>query len=407
MGSSMNSRSILVRSVGLLALLLGCSGNGKDGQEQESNPQGTYDPNAQTSSGGSGSTEPQVNVEFIGTSGDNCSIRVNGSACMGVSYEPEPSPLDIYVMFDQTGSTLSCVDPTDVAGTDARCKKTRINAIREAMSQFMADPESAGIGIGIGYFGQFPLGSTDCRDSAYTTPAVTIATLPDNANAMMTSLNSVIPTGETPTGAAIRGACSYAKEWKRTHVGHRVVMLLVTDGLPEAPISCPQAGCCPTLDDAVSAALGCLDNNRGIQTYVLGVGPYLDNLQQIALGGGTKNAYLVGSGDVATQVLQALNNIRSAAMIPCSLNIPAAPTGQQIAYDQINIAYADPACRGTVFPNVSSVDACGTDAGWYYDDPAAPQKVELCPTSCNQVSLAGARLLFTVGCKTVDTTIIN
>lgn len=404
----MTRRSKLIRTVGLALLALGCSGGGKDaGANNATLPANTYDPNASNGVGGTGSSQSSVDVQFIGTSGDDCSIRVNGSACAGISYEPEPTPLDIYVMFDQTGSTLSCVDPTDVAGTDSRCKMTRIGAIRNAMAEFMADPESAGIGIGIGYFGQFPIGSTDCRDSAYATSAVSIGALPGNATPMMTSLNSVVPTGETPTGAAIRGACSYATSWKQSHFGHRVVQLLVTDGLPEAPVSCPTANCCPTLDDAVAAAQTCLNDNRGIQTYVLGVGPYLDNLQQIAVGGGTKSAYLVGSGDVATQVLQALNSIRSAALIPCSLKIPPAPTGQQIAYDQVNIAFADPACKGTVFPNVSNADACGAGAGWYYDDPAAPKQVELCPSSCNQVSLSGARLMFTIGCDTINTTIVN
>ncbi len=405
----MASRSILVRSVGLVALMLGCSGSGKDTEGNDTTPKAnTYDPNTQSALGGNAGSGPSgLSVEFTGNSGDDCSIRVNGSTCIGITYEPEPTPLDIYVMFDQTGSTLSCVNPTDVAGTDPRCNENRLEAIRDAMGQLMADPQRAGIGIGIGYFGQFDLGEADCRDEAYATPAVGIGLLPDNARTMMASLDGLVPLGETPTGAAIRGACSYATNWKQTHVGHRVVLLLVTDGLPEAPISCPRSGCCPTLDDAVTAALGCLDDNRGIQTYVLGVGPYLDNLQQIALAGGTKNAYLVGSGDVASQVLQALNAIRSAALIPCSLNIPRAPAGQQLAYDQVNIAYADPACRGMVFPRVDGLSACGTDAGWYYDDAAAPSKVELCPTSCNQVSLAGARLLFTVGCETIDTTIIN
>lgn len=91
---------------------------------------------------------------------------------------------------------------------------------------------------------------------------------------------------------------------------YKVVMLLVTDGLPEAPMSCPSAGCCPTLDDAASAAQGCLNGDPRIQTYVLGVGPYLDNLNLIAAAGGTNSAYLVGTGDVASQVLQALNAIR-------------------------------------------------------------------------------------------------
>jgi hypothetical protein len=170
-------------------LALGCSGGEKKTGDENASPPGTrtYDPNAQTGVGGAAASQPSVNVEFVGSSGDNCSIKVNGAACAGITYEPEPTPLDIYVMFDQTGSTLSCVDPADVAGTDARCKMTRIGAIRNAMAQFMADPESAGIGIGIGYFGQFPIGSTDCRDAAYATPAVPISALPGNATAMTTS----------------------------------------------------------------------------------------------------------------------------------------------------------------------------------------------------------------------------
>ena len=385
--------------------LFACSG-GNGGVDDSAQGGSTFIPSNQ---GGQGVDVRQGSVKFVGSSTTDCTISVDGTACAGLSYEPEYMPLDIYVMFDQTGSMCSCVDPPLIGNPcpDSSCRKTRIEAIREAMSRFMADPASAGIGIGVGYFGQFPIGSAVCQDSPYAAAAVGINQLPDNASAMMLSLNGVSPTGETPTGSAIRGACSYAKSWKQSHSSHKVVLLLVTDGLPEAPVSCPTAGCCPTLSDAQSAATACLTDNPGIQTYVLGVGPYLDNLRQIASAGGTSDAYLVGSGDVSAEVLQALNLIRGAASIPCSLKIPSPSSGQTLAYDEVNIAYADSSCQGTVYPYVKEAAACGTDVGWHYDNAAAPTHVELCPTSCDQVSTAGARLMFTMGCRTIDGPIVN
>lgn len=398
-------------ALGWLAILTACSGP-ESGEEGGS----TDDPNShfsnQTPDAGSTGGSPsgsQVNVSFDGHSIADCRINVNGSTCTGLQYEPETTPLDIYVMFDQTGSTCSCVDPPGLSGSCpiANCKKTRLDAVREAMADFLQDSKSNGIGVGIGYFGQYPIGSADCRDQTYETPAVGIGTLPAQTGAIIDSLERVQPVGETPTGAAIRGACNYAATWKQSHFTHKVVILLVTDGLPEAPVSCPTAGCCPTLSDAVSAAQSCLTRNGGIQTYVLGVGPYLDNLQQIAAAGGTKSAYLVGDGDVAAQVLAALNAIRGSAYIPCSLGIPRPPSGDQLDYGQVNIAFADSACQGTLFTHVSAASACGAAAGWYYDDNLSPTHVELCPTSCSQVSIAGGQLMFTVGCQTVDTPVVN
>jgi uncharacterized protein with von Willebrand factor type A (vWA) domain len=124
---------------------------------------------------------------------------------------------------------------------------------------------------------------------------------------------------------AIRGACSYAQSWKTTHPDRKVVVLLVTDGEPEAPLTCGDAGagpCCPTLVDAVTATTECLHAMPGLQTFVLGVGPYLDNLRQIAAAGGTKDAFLVSGGDVAAKVLDALNAIRAAAQSRASSPFP-------------------------------------------------------------------------------------
>ena len=336
-----------------------------------------------------------------GTTG--CTIEDDGSGCVGESHEGENIPLDIYIMFDQSGSMCSCIDPPGgQACPDPKCAATRLDAVREAAAAFLSDPQSAGIGVGLGYFGKQPIGEASCNVDDYTGAAVGIGELPDHAGAIMDSLSSIQPTGETPTAAAIEGACDYASSWKHDHPGRQVVILLLTDGKPEAPVTCMdgKGSCCPTLTDAVDAAKECHDSNAHIRTFVLGVGPLLDNLREIAVAGGTDDAYLVEGGDVSTEVLHALNRIRGDAAIPCEFGLPKPPTGQALAYDQVNITYASAACEPTSYSYVETEEQCAADGGWYYDDPAAPQSIRLCPSSCDQVSAPGGRLLFTVGCAT-------
>jgi hypothetical protein len=337
--------------------------------------------------------------------GNMCVIEDDGSGCTGQAYEGENIPLDIYIMFDQSGSMITCPsgDPLDTCPGEGR-----IDSVRQAADLFMADEESAGIGVGIGYFGKQTFGQASCDPADHDAADVAVGTLPDHAGAIMDSLNAVEPTGETPTAAAIRGACSYAQSWKDDNPGHEVVILLLTDGIPEAPVSCCDPDtypnctpvdppCCPTLADAEDAATECLNGDPGIRTYVLGVGPALGNLKAIAEAGGTNDAYLVEGGDVANEVLDALRAIRGDA-IPCTMPLPAPPDGTILNLHQVNITYASPACEPTYFYNTDGPDTC-EDGGWYYDDNDPPQ-IQLCPTSCEKVSVPGGKLVFTVGCDT-------
>jgi von Willebrand factor type A domain len=319
----------------------------------------------------------------------SCPVTVNDAGCTGSIYVGETIPLDIYVMFDQSGSMTN-------VGQDG---VTRMDAVRTAVDEFLKDPKSAGLGVGIGYFGNQPIGQTTCAPGDYSSEAVAIGALPGNAQAIVDSLSSKVPTGETPTGAAIRGACTYAKSFSQANPGHEVVILLVTDGKPEAPVTCQSGGCCPTLDDAVAAATECLDGDRGLRTYVLGVGQLLDNLGQIAVAGGTKNAYLVASGDVSQEVLAALNAIRESASIPCKLKIPPAPSGETLDLRKINVVHTTNACDVRVIPYRDVPSTCDSAiGGWYFDDPATPQTVKLCGKTCEDVSIPGGQLLFSVGC---------
>jgi hypothetical protein len=211
-----------------------------------------------------------------------------------------PPPLDLYIMFDQSGSMLKKDDLVS----------SRIDVVRWALGDFLRAPQSAGIGIGIGFFGYHPLmcACTSCAPADYATPAVAVGLLPQNADPVIAALAAVQPTGETPTGPALRGACQYAGLRRQSEPSRRVAVLLLTDGLPEAPLTSKNGSCNPTLADAVVAAQQCLAD--GVRTYVLGVGPSLEQLGQIAAAGGTTHAYLAPTGG-ALMVRAMLEAIRA------------------------------------------------------------------------------------------------
>lgn len=244
------------------------------------------------SSSGSGG---RIGVNPGSPTGSRCSWAIPDRAdCAGKFYNGRGITPDIYVLFDVSGSMATRDDGTLM----------RIDAVRDALESFLNDPGSSGIGVGIGYFGTQPLSCacTSCDPADYATPAVAIDALPGQLRALTTSLGGATPTGETPTGAALRGACGYAGGYKQAHPGHDVVLLLVTDGEPQAPLTSRAGTCNPTLADATAAASACLTGGLPVRTYVLGVGPSLTNLNQIAAAGGTRSAHLVAGGGAASAI---------------------------------------------------------------------------------------------------------
>lgn len=320
-----------------------------------------------------------------------CSSKAVDGGCVGALYTGQVVGLDLFIMFDESGSMATKDDGTTM----------RMDAVRGALGQFLEASESSGLGVGIGYFGTQPLSCacTSCKADDYARPAVPVGELPGQGAALIASLAAAAPTGETPTGAAIRGACTYARQVVTARPGHEVVVLLVTDGEPQAPLTSAKGTCAPTLEDAVSAATDCRTGTLGIRTFVLGVGPSLQKLNQIAAAGGTGQAYLVEGGGGA-EVLQALNRIRTDAQIPCALQLPQSG-GAALDLNAVNLVYADDACTLTTIGMAPTPNACSAQAGgWYYDDPSRPTSIRLCDTSCKQVSAPGGQLRVSVGCQT-------
>jgi hypothetical protein len=330
-----------------------------------------------------------------------------GAGCANSSVATEAAPLDIYVMFDRSCS-MSC--PAEQGGPGLCClggPNPRIDQVRNAMTQFLHHEKSVGISVGIGYFGYMQIGNASCDPNDYSRADVEIGPLPGNIPALENSLRGAQPTGETPTGAAIRGACAYGTDWKARNPGRSVIILLVTDGMPEAPSSGPR--CVPTLQDAQAAAQECL-SQQSISTYVLGVGANLDNLRAIAQAGGTGDAYLTnGMADVTGTILDALNKIRDSAAVPCRFKIPPPPDGQTLNPAQVNVTYNDAGGTQHVVPGAGSSGNC-SNGGWYYDNANNPTSVELCPSSCDEVTAAlvagsvlgrPAKISLVFGCGTI------
>lgn len=344
---------------------------------------------------------------FLFTAGGSLT---DASACLVDRRKGEGLPADIYIMNDQSHS-MACAVPT---GGD------RWTAMKAALAGFVNSPDAAGLGVGLQYFGQGtgPLGTgASCNVADYTPADVEIAPLPGNAAALIASLDQHRPYTLTPTPAAIDGALAHAKSQAEAHPDRVVSVVLATDGEPNAcGKDTDRIG---SVADSVAAALA---GTPSIHTYVIGIiggaatmgaggcpydpaPPNKPDLDRVAKAGGTSEAFIVDatSGDTAAQFLSALNSIRGSAVLGCQYVLPLKSVdGQDIDPHNVNITYApsDGPERGLLY--ASEVGTCdGKSGGWYYDDPASPSKINLCPATCNAVKAdPKASIGVLLGCAT-------
>ncbi|MES1255019.1 MAG: hypothetical protein ABUS56_05390 [Acidobacteriota bacterium] len=249
-------------------------------------------------------------------------------------------------------------------------------------------------------------GRDKCDLPSYAMAAVPIAPLRTSRTALTTSLNMKEPDGLTPTGPALSGAIQTAKAQVAANPGHKVAVVLVTDGLPT---ECePQE-----VADVAAVARAAATGTPAIPTFVIGVFAPEDaatattNLNLLAQGGGTGNAVVINTNQNVTQALQmALNQIRTTA-VACEFKIPPA-SGGAIDFGKVNVQLTSSGGGATTtIGHVSGPSACdATRGGWYYDvDPGAgrtPSAITACPASCNQFRAAtSARVDIVLGCQTV------
>jgi hypothetical protein len=330
-------------------------------------------------------------------------------ACAAESHQGELVPLDLYVMLDRSSSM-----------NDAG----KWSAVVSALQGFVGSSDAAGIGVGLQFFPVDPTGTipTDCADCGlygpcvpgfnvcggslatdtscdpadYDDAQVPIQVLPGVQTAIVNSLNAESAGGSaTPSEPAMSGAVTYATAWAQAHPDHMTFIVFATDGEPTGCTTNTTAG-------TATLAQGAADGTPSVKTFVIGVGSELSSLNQIATAGGTGQAYLVDTGgNVTQQFIDALNEIRSSGA--CLFQIPQPDVGV-VDFNLVNVNLVDPADPDhpeTVFGVGTEAGCDPSTGGWYYDNPAAPEMILLCPATCDHVRVNDLDVEVLVGCSTI------
>jgi hypothetical protein len=340
-------------------------------------------------------------------------------ACAGDLFPGKLAPLDICILLDATAS-MQGAQGTPVVWP----------AVTAALIQFVSDPKSTGIGVGLiylpvppppgtvipgkcvtaadcGLYGPCVPGfkvcngsfakSVSCDPADYSTPILGIAELPGAKDPLVNEINGKSADGDaTPTEPALRGALQYAHQWALDHPSHLTNVLFATDGLPNDCTTNTVAGAATAAEDAFKAI-------PSVSTFVLGIGD-LNDLNTIAQKGGTTEAFIADGTNVAQKMVDLFNQIRAKGA--CQFQIPQPKFGD-LDYDKVNVSYVP---LGQTDPvsiyHVSDSAACDpVKGGWYYDvdpsDGGTPGKILLCPASCDEVKLSDQGVSVLLGCKTL------
>jgi hypothetical protein len=237
-------------------------------------------------------------------------------------------------------------------------------------------------------------------------PDVEIAPLSQNKDAISASLRAHSPDSETPTVPALQGAVDHASAWASAHPDHAVIVVLATDGLP---FGCGATGVAGDIDKVSAIAATALAAKPSIKTFVIGVTSTdgsLSNLTQVAQAGGT-TAFIVNSGDVEQQFLDALNQIRGSVQLACEYTVPQPTGGGKANLNEVNLAFtpgSGPSANihRVIYPVADATQCAVGVGGWYYDKTKDPVMVKLCDSTCSDVSMDRfGELDIVVGCQTI------
>lgn len=323
------------------------------------------------------------------------SVPDAGTACVGAGTILEPPPLDIYLMLDRTQSMTNVIQNTSI---------TRWDVIQAGMQQFLADPavQAAAPRVGLAFFGATgsPNDPRECDPFSYATPAIEIEPVATSASKIQQAVinERQLLGGQTPWFPALEGALMHAQQWQGTNPLRTAIAVLITDGYPtecDMDVSHIQE-----MVGEFYAGISGAYNTRGapgIRTYIVGVSVDKFNLDAVAQMGGTGQAFIVDGTNAVGQFASALVNVVTKAAVapPCTIPLPQPPNPVDPA--KVQLLYEPPAGVIQELPLVDSAANCGApNGGFYYDNPAAPRSVTLCPCSCANVGLGN--LEFRFGC---------
>ncbi len=281
--------------------------------------------------------------------------RFDLSGCGLCTEEPAtilPIPLDIVVVMDRSGS---------MGGT-------LWSEMTSGLEEFFQMPGSEPISAALTFFPPVDESADSCVASSYYPYDVPFTSL-DDATPLIQILDTVIPTGITPTYGALFGTLQGATARKDTFPDRTVILVLLTDGDPTD---------CDTNISSIASLAASAYNYNGVKTYTVALpGSSTSTLQQIAQAGGGTCTTVTSSGDTLTTALTDIARTNTG----CSFLTPPEASG---TLDTLNLSIEYGIGAVVDLPRRDSLNDCSTADGWYFDDPVTPGEILLCPSTCEE-----------------------
>lgn len=365
--------AIAASSTALVCLAAGCGSSGDAGSQ--SNPDAGHGGTIGVGGTGTGVGGGVIPMDS-GPNGDS-TVLPEDAACASETVQSALQPLAMYVLLDRSQSMT---------------QNNKWQDASSAFSQFVNDPQAAGIKVALSFF---PDSGGKCDGSGFSTPVVPMGVLPANADPITSSLQAHQPgsgSGSgTPMEGALRGLSIFCSAYAQGNPAEKTVGVLITDGNPN--------GCDEDTNDLAGIAAGAFSGTPSVPIFAIGMeGADFGFLDQIAASGGSTKSYDVSQGG-AQAFLAALLEIAGQAL-PCEFPMPTSQT-QTVDPTKVNVKYTDQNSAEQLLGQVAGASACVPNA-WYYDDPKNPTKLILCPDTCTAVrAQASGKIDVVLGCSTV------
>ena len=314
-------------------------------------------------------------------------------SCAGASASAKLKKVKLFMTVDKSLSQTFVM--TGLPGTP-----TRWQELTKALKAFITDPTSDDIGVWLRFWPHnvngacptpYPAGcgsATGCKTPNADVPDLTTAPV-DNETPLLTAINAITPSGNTPMFPALEGALQAAAEFQQANPDYVAAVVMVTDGNPSQ---------CTTSLSGVSNLSASYYNGYGIRSYIIGIAEVSQTFCEVVAGAGGGKSFFIDAGanvQIQQQMVAALNSIKQ-DFISCSLSLP-----NQNIFDPAGATFTYTPGVGApiTLMDVGTAAGCGAGDGWYYDNPADPTSITLCPATCTAVKAdPNAELELSIDC---------
>ena len=312
------------------------------------------------------------------------------AACATSTIQANLTPVDLFVLFDRSSSMAY---------------KSKWAAATAALTSFFQSSSSAGLRMALRFFPEDGCDNVTCDAAACGEPLVPLGmllassapadtqeqALVSASNSKMPAPNEIMGGGGTPLAPALTGAEAWATTLHGQLPGDRVAVILVSDG---------EVNGCDESADSMGKTVATA-HASGVDTFAVGLKGYFEaQMNALAAAGGTGQAIFIGNTNVELDLLTALQTIQQ-KQVSCALPMPQPTAGNVVDPKLVNVDYTPGGSVTALLGQVPDAAGCAAAGGWYYNDPAAPTQITLCPTTCATVQAdPTAKIDIILGCQT-------